>query len=105
MVEQTPRNQNSDASKSNNRLVDAIAGIATQQLSQATTMLQPNTSIFHGENKKFELFEDLFNAMLKMDPEMTEAKKNIHFHAHLQKEALQKLRNISASNKKLLVTC
>ena len=31
MVEQTPRNQNSDANNSINRLVDAIAGISTQQ--------------------------------------------------------------------------
>ena len=31
VVEQTPRNQNSDANNSINRLVDAIAGIATQQ--------------------------------------------------------------------------
>ena len=37
-----------------------------------------------------------------MQPEMTEAIKNNHFHARLQKEALQKFRNISASNKKTL---
>ena len=34
MVEQTPRNQNSDANLSINRLADAIAGIATQQRPQ-----------------------------------------------------------------------
>ena len=31
MVEQTPRNQNSDANNSINRLVDEIAGIAAQE--------------------------------------------------------------------------
>ena len=105
VVEQTPRNQNSDADNSINRLVDAIAGIATQQRPQAATMLKPvstNTLIFDGKNEKLELFEDLFHTMLKMQPEMTEAMKINDFHAHLRKEALQTFRNISALNKKTL---
>ena len=105
VVEQTPRNQNLDANISFNRLADAITGIATQQRPQAATMLKPvstNTLIFDGKNEKFELFEDLFHTMLKMQPEMTEAMKINHFHAHLRKEALQTFRNISASNKKTL---
>ena len=68
-------------------------------------MLKPvstNTLIFDGKNEKFELFEDLFHTMLKMQPEMTEAKKINHFHAHLRKEALQTFKNISAINKKSL---
>ena len=40
--------------------------------------------------------------MIKMQPEMTEAMKFNHFHAHLRKEALQTFRNISALNKKTL---
>ena len=105
VVEQTPRNQNLDANISFNRLVDAMLGIATQQQPQAATMLKPvstNTLIFDGKNEKFEVFEDLFHTMLKMQPEMTEAMKINHFHAHLRKEALQTFRNISASNKKTL---
>ena len=105
MVEQTPRKQNLDADNSINCLADAIAGIATQQRPQAATMLKPvstNTLIFDGKNEKFELFEDLFHTMLKMQPEMTEAMKINHFHAHLRKEALQTFRNISTSNKKTL---
>ena len=39
MVEETSRNQNSDANNSINRLVDATAGIAAQQRPQAATML------------------------------------------------------------------
>ena len=69
VVEQTPRNQNSEANNSINRLADAIAGIATQQRPQAATMLKPvstNTLIFDGKNEKFELFEDLFHTMFKM---------------------------------------
>ena len=74
VVEQTPRNQDLDANNSINRPVDAIAGIVTQQRPQAATMLKPvstNTLIFDGKNEKFELFEDLFHTMLKMQPEMT----------------------------------
>ena len=105
VVEQTPRNQNSDANNSINRLVDAIAGIATQQRPQVATMLKlvsKNTLIFNGKNEKFELFEDLFHTMLKMQQEMTESMKINHFHAHLRKEALQTFRNISALKKKTL---
>ena len=105
VAEQTPRNQNSDANNSINRLADAIAGFATQQRPQAATMLKlvsTNTLIFDGKNEKFELFEDLFHTLLKMQPEMTEAMKINHFHAHLRKEALQTFRNISALNKKTL---
>ena len=105
MVEQTPRNQNSDANNSINRLVDAIAGIATQQRPQTATMLKPvstNTLIFDGKNKKFEFLKDLFHTMIKMQSEMTKSMKINHFHAHLRKEALQTFRNISALNKKTL---
>ena len=105
VVEQTPANQNLDANNSINRLADAVAGITTQQRPQAATMLKPvstNTLIFDGKNEKFELFEHLFHTMLKMQPEMTEAMKINHFHAHLRTEALQTFRNISAVNKKTL---
>ena len=71
MVEQTPRNQNSDANNSIFRLVDAIAGISTQQRPQAATILKPVstfTLIFDGKNEKIELFEDLFHTMLRMQP-------------------------------------
>ena len=105
MVEQTPRNQNSDENNSINRLVDAIAGIATQQRPQAATLLKPIstiTLIFDSKNEKFELSEHLFHTMLKMQPELTEAMKTFPFHAHLRKEALQRFRNESASNKQTL---
>ena len=105
LVEQTPTNQNLEANNSINRLADAIAGITTQQRPQAATMLKPvstNTLIFDGKNEKFELFEDLFHTMLKMQPEMTEVMKINHFLAHLRKEAVQTFRNISAVNRKTL---
>ena len=63
MVEQLPRNQNSDTNNSINHLADAIAGIATQQRPQAATMLKPvstNTLIFDGKSDNIDFFEDLF---------------------------------------------
>ena len=78
MVEQRPKIQNSDANNSVNRLVDAIAGFASQQLSQTATMLKPvslNTLLFDGKNEKVELFDDVFHTMLKTQPEITEAMK------------------------------
>ena len=59
MVEQTPRNQNSDANNSINILVDSIPGIATKQRPQAATMLKPvstKTITFDGKNENFENF-------------------------------------------------
>ena len=105
VVEQTPRNQKSDANNSINRLADALAEIATPQRPQAATMLKPvstNTVIFDGRNEEFEPFEDLFHTMLKMQPQMTEAIKINHFHAHLDKGSLQTFSNTSALNKKTL---
>ena len=69
------------------------------------TPLSKNTIIFGGKNEKFELFENLFDTMLKMQPEMREAMKTNYFHAHLRIEAHQTFRNISASNKKLSMMC
>ena len=89
MVGRTPRNQNSHANNSINGLAELIAGIATQQRPPATTMLKPvytNALIFDGKTDKFG---DIFHTMLKMQPQMTEAKNINHFQAHLGKEALQ----------------
>ena len=74
MVEQTHSHQKSDANNSINRLVDAIAGKLTQQRPQASTMLKTvstNRLNFDGKNEK-RLFEDLFQTMFKMQPDMTE---------------------------------
>ena len=107
IVQQTPGNRNSDANNSLNRLGDASAGTATQQRPKEATMLKPVstiTLIFDGKNKKFELFEDLFHKMLKIQQDMTKAMKINFFCAHSRKEALQTFRKISSS-KKILMTC
>ena len=111
VVEQTPRNQNSEANNSINRLADAIAGIATQQRPQAATMLKPVSTkilIFNGKNEKFELFEDLFHTMLKLQPEMTEAMKINHFHAPIMQRStsnIQKHKCIKQENSRRRPNC
>ena len=63
MVEQTPRYQNSVANNFINRLVDAIAGIATQQQPQAATMLKPvstNTLIFDVKTRNLNSLKNYF---------------------------------------------
>ena len=86
MVEHTPTNQNSDSNNCINRLVETIAGITILQRPQAATMLRPvsmNTLILDGKNEKFEPFEDLFETIFKMPPEMAEAMKIYQFCAYL----------------------
>ena len=103
MVEQIPRNQNSDANSSNIRVTDAISGIANQQWPQVATMLKPaftHTLTFDGKTERIELLENPFHTLLKMQPEMTEAMTIHHFHEHLRKKALQAFRITRASGKK-----
>ena len=52
--------------------------------------------------EKFELFEDLFHTMIKMQSDMTEAMKINHFHSLLRKNALQTFRNINSANRQTL---
>ena len=56
---------------------------------------------FDGKSEKFELFEDSFHTMIKMQPEMSEQMKINHFHSLLRKGALQ-TSNISTANRKTL---
>ena len=60
------------------------------------------TLTFDGKSEKFELFEDLFHTMIKMQPDMTETMKINHFHSLLRKNALQTFRNINTANRQTL---
>ena len=42
---------------------------------------------FDGKTEKFELFEDLFHTLIKMQPTMTEQMKINPFHSLLKKES------------------
>ena len=88
----------------NNRLADVIMGMNSKQSSQ-TLMVRPvstTTLTFDGKSKKFELFEDLFHTMIKMQPDMTETVKVNHFHSLLRKNALQTFRNIHSAIRQTL---
>ena len=68
MIEQTPRDRNSDANSSINRLAEAIAGIATQQRRQGAIMLKSvstNTITFDGKNDELEFIETCFRQCSK----------------------------------------
>ena len=84
-----------------NRLADVIMGMNNKPSAQ-TLMVRPvntTTLTFDGKSEKFELFEDLFHTMIKMQPDMTETMKINHFHSLLRKNALQTFRNINSANR------
>ena len=60
------------------------------------------TLTFDGKSEKFELFEDLFRTMIKMQPDMTETMTINLFHSLLRKNALQTFRNINTTNRQTL---
>ena len=60
------------------------------------------TLTFDDKSEKFELFEDLFHTMIKMQPDMTETMKINHFLSLLRKNALQTFGNINTANRQTL---
>ena len=85
MIENTRVNR--DRVSSITRLADAITSRLPEP--NATPLIKPvttSTLTFDGKNEKFELFEDWFNTLIKMQPGITEAMKINQFHAHLRKE-------------------
>ena len=101
-VQETP-SQNTPSDPIN-RLAEAIAGIHNRPSAQ-TLMVRPvstTTLTFDDKSEKFELFEDLFHTMIKMQPDMTETMKINHFHSLLRKNALQTFRNINTANRQTL---
>ena len=86
------------------RLADVLTTMQNRPTAQQLTIrpVNSNTMTFDGKSEKFELFEDLFHTMIKLQPEMTEQMKINHFHSLLRKNALQTFRNISSSNRQTL---
>ena len=83
------------------RLADVLTNMQNRPTAQQLTIrpVNSNTMTVDGKSEKFELFEDLFHTMIKMQPEMTEQMKINHFHSLLSKNALHTLRNISSANR------
>ena len=60
-----------------NRLADVIMGMNNKSSAQ-TVMVRPvstTTLTFDGKCEKFELFDELFHTIIKMQPDMTDAMK------------------------------
>ena len=86
------------------RLADVLTNMQNRPTAQQLTIrpVNPNTMTFDGKSEKFELFEDLFHTMIKMQPEMSEPMKFNQFYSVLRKNALQTFRNISTANRQTL---
>ena len=85
-------------------MAEAIARIASLKRPTTFAKLKPVSTtrlMFDAWNGSFALFEDFLYSMLKMQREKTEAVKENHFYACLQNEALQTLRNVIATNKRI----
>ena len=84
-----------------NRLADVLTNLQNRPTAQqlAIRPVNSNTLAFEGKSETFELFEDLFHTMIKMQPEMSEQININHFHSLLRLVALQTFRNISTANR------
>ena len=85
-----------------NRLADVLVNLQNKPQTMTIRPVQTTPMTFDGESEKFELFEDLFHTMIKMQPAMTEQMKINHFHSLLRKGALQTFRNINSINRQTL---
>ena len=85
-----------------NRLADVLVNLQNKPQTMTIRPVQTTPMTFDGKSEKFELFEDLFHTMIKMQPAMTEQMKINHFHSLLRKGALQTFRNINSINRQAL---
>ena len=58
-----------------NRLVDVLINLQNKPQSMTIRPVQTTLMTFDGKSEKFELFEDLFHTMIKMQPAVTEQMK------------------------------
>ena len=87
-----------------NKLADVLTSMQNRPTAQQLTIrpVNSNTMTFDGKSENFELFEDLFHTMIKIQPEMPKQMKINHFYPLLRKNALQTFSNISTTNRQTL---
>ena len=90
MAEPVPAEQPQDPI---NRLSDVLVNLQNKPQSMTIRPVTTNPMTFDGKTEKFELFEDLFHTMIKMQPAMTEQMKINHFHSLLKKGCRANLPN------------
>ena len=66
------------------------------KLPKSLTMTMPT---FDGKSDKFELFEDLFQTILKIHNQLTKEDKMYWFHSLMRGDALQRFKNITSPNR------
>ena len=69
-----------------NRLADVLVNLQNKPQTMTIRRVTSNPMTFDGKTEKFELLEDLFHTMIKMQPAMTEQMKINHFHSLLRKK-------------------
>ena len=55
-----------------------------------------------GKSEKFKLFEDMFQASLKIHNQLSDEDKIYYFHSLMRGDALQTFKNISSRNRENL---
>ena len=64
-----------------NRVADVLVNLQNKPQSMTIGPVTTTPMTFDGKSETFELFEDLFHTMIKMQPVMTEQMKINHFHS------------------------
>ena len=82
-----------------NRLANALVNLQKKPQSLTTRPVKTTLMIFDRKNENFELFEDLFHTMIKLQPAMTEQMKIVQSHSLLRKRGLQTFSNINSVNR------
>ena len=72
------------------------------RISKLPKSLTTTMPTFDGKTEKFELFEDLFQARLKIHNQLTEEDKINYFHSLMRGDALQTFKNITSPNRENL---
>ena len=85
-----------------NRLADVLVNLQNKPQSMTMRSVQTTPMTSDGKSEKFELFEDLFHTMIKIQHAKTEQMKINHFHSLLRKGALQTFKNINSINRQTL---
>ena len=106
------RSENTPATIEADQILLALQQLATNsksanvnnnsnRISELPKSLTTTMPTFDGKSEKFELFEDIFQASLKIHNELTEDKIN-YFHSLMRGDALQTFKNISSPNRENL---
>ena len=107
------RSENTPATLEADQILLALQQLATnnnsanfnnniRRISKLPKSLTRTMPTFDGKSEKFELFEDLFQTILKIHNQLTEEDKINYFHSLMRGDALQTFKNITSPNRENL---